>query len=407
MARARPGRGHLTVDRPPVRDRIDPLGSTCSTPAVSDLETPLLLTPGPLSTPPEVRAALARDWGSRDPAFVALSERVRARLVEILDVDTPHTAIPLQGSGTFAVEAMLQTFVPPGGKALVLVNGAYGRRMQDILRYAGRAFSTVERGETTPVTGEDVAAALAADPAVTHVLAVHCETTTGLLNPLADIAAATSAAGRKLLIDAMSAFGALPTPGPFEAVAASSNKCLEGVPGLGFVLCPTAAIEAQAGHARCLSLDLHAQWTRLQQDGQWRFTPPTHVLAGLDAALDVHRRQGGLAGRGARYRANCEVLVAGMRGLGFETLLPDALQAPIIVTFREPAHPNYSFSAFYDGLLHRGFAIYPGKLSEAPSFRVGCIGAVTPEDMQSFLRAVEATLAALGIDRLHPFEDTP
>ncbi len=366
--------------------------------AVSAPKTPLLLTPGPLSTPAEVRAALGRDWGSRDPAFVALSERVRSRLVDIVGARDAHTAVLLQGSGTFAVEAMLRTFVPAAGKALVLSNGAYGQRMAAILAAAGRAWAALERSETTPIRGADVARALAVDPEVTHVLAVQCETTTGLLNPVDEIAAATAQAGRRLLIDAMSAFGALPTPGPFDAVAASSNKCLEGVPGMGFVVCRRDVIATCEGQAGSLSLDLHDQWRRLEADGQWRFTPPTQVLAGLDAALDVYLAEGGQQAREARYRRSCEVLVTGMHALGFETLLPDADQAPIIVTFREPAHPNYDFRTFYDGLLERGFAIYPGKLSQARSFRVGCIGAVTPDDMQSFLQAVEATLSSLGID---------
>lgn len=360
-------------------------------------EGPLLLTPGPLSTPASVRAALGRDWGSRDPAFVALSESVRARLVGLVDDPEAHTAVLLQGSGTFAVEAMLQTFLPPGGKALVLVNGAYGRRVRAICAYAGRPHAALVRPERDPIDGPALREALDHDLDVTHVVAVHCETTTGLLNPLAELAEVTAQAGRRLLVDAMSAFGALPTPGPFDAVAASSNKCLEGAPGVGFVIARREALADCEGQASSLSLDLFAQWRRFEADGQWRFTPPTQVLAGLDAALTHHAAEGGTAARGARYAANAKVLIEGMRRLGFAPLLAPERQAPIIVTFREPADPRYTFDGFYAALLERGFAIYPGKLSEAPSFRVGCIGDVRPEDMGRFVAAVEAAMGALGV----------
>lgn len=361
---------------------------------------PLLLTPGPLTTAPAVREAMLRDWGSRDPAFIALTRRVRERLVALAGGEATHTAVPIQGSGTFAVEAMIGTFMPPDGKVLVLVNGAYGRRILRICACHGHAAAVLETPEDRPVASDAIAAALAADDAVTHVALVHCETTTGVLNPLAQIAAVVAGAGRRLLVDSMSAFGALPIDArttPFDALAASANKCLEGAPGLAFVICRTEALARCRGRSASLSLDLHDQWQALEATGQWRFTPPTHVLAALDRALEALAAEGGVAGRGARYRANCRLLVDGMRRLGFEPLLADDVQAPVIVTFRMPADPRFAFDAFYNGLRALGYVIYPGKLASAESFRIGCIGSIGEAEIRGALAAVAAVLAEMGV----------
>jgi 2-aminoethylphosphonate-pyruvate transaminase len=297
------------------------------------------------------------------------------------------------------VEAMLGTLVPRAGRLLVLVNGAYGQRMVKMARYHGREVVTLETPEDRP---NDVAAlkgALAADGAITHVAAVYCETTSGILNPIERIAAITAAAGRRLLIDAMSSFGALPLDArevSFDAVAASANKCLEGVPGVGFALVRERALRAAEGNAPALSLDLYDQWVSMERTGQWRFTPPTHVLAALDQALEEHEAEGGVAGRGTRYRANCRILIEGMRAQGFEPLLPDDLQAPIIVTFRLPADPRFVFDDFYDRLREKGYVIYPGKLTVAPSFRIGCIGRIGSDEMRGALAAIRATLAEMA-----------
>jgi 2-aminoethylphosphonate-pyruvate transaminase len=367
---------------------------------MTDARDLLLLTPGPLTTSATVKAAMTHDWGSRDAGFTALTRRIRERLVELAGGAATHVCVPVQGSGTFAVEAMIGTLVPKAGKLLVLVNGAYGQRAAKICERIGRPHADLEWAEDQPVDPACVAAMLKSDAAITHVFVVHCETTSGLLNPLAQVGAVVAAAGRRLLVDSMSAFGALPLDArevAFEAVAASANKCLEGVPGVGFVICRRAALAAAAGNAHSLSLDLHDQWTALEKNGQWRFTPPTHVLAAFDRALAEHAAEGGVAGRGARYRDNCRVLVEGMRALGFETLLPDRLQAPIIVTFRMPADPNFRFDAFYERLRDKGYVIYPGKLTAAESFRIGCIGRLGEAEMRGVLAAIEATMREMGV----------
>jgi 2-aminoethylphosphonate-pyruvate transaminase len=366
---------------------------------------PWLLTPGPLTTSRAVKEAMLHDWGSRDAEFIKLNARVREQLVELAGGQGTHVCVPLQGSGTFIVEAMIGTLVPRSGKLAVLVNGAYGTRMVRICEYLRRDCVALETPEDTPVAPAALDTALAADAAITHVVVVHCETTSGVLNPVEEIAAVTARRGRRLLVDAMSAFGALPLNAAvtqYDALVASSNKCLEGVPGVGFAIIRQTALETAKGQAPSLSFDLHDQWAAMVKTRQWRFTPPTHVLAALDQALAEHAAEGGVAGRGARYANNCRILVDGLRALGFETLLPDAIQAPIIVTVRMPADPKFNFESFYDRLSRRGYVIYPGKLTVADSFRIGCIGRLGENEMRGVLRAIGQILAEMGVTRCAP-----
>jgi 2-aminoethylphosphonate-pyruvate transaminase len=367
---------------------------------------PWLLTPGPLSTSHAVKAAMRRDWGSWDADFRAMTAAMRARLVAMLGAGgDAFTCVPMQGSGSFCVEAMLGTFVPRRGRALVLSNGAYGQRAARALAQMGREVAVLDKGDYLPPRGAEVAARLAADPAITHVVAIHCETSSGILNPLAEIAAATAAAGRRLLVDSMSAFGAVPVPPAeiaFDALVSSANKCIEGVPGFGFVLARREVLAGLAGNAHSLSLDLHAQWVEFEKSGQWRFTPPTHVVAAFLQALDEHAAEGGVAARGARYAANRDRLVAGMRGLGFETLLADRWLSPIITTFFCPADPAFRFPDFYDRMKAQGFILYPGKLTAVDSFRIGTIGRLDAAVIGAAVAAVADTLAAMGVAAAAP-----
>jgi len=368
-------------------------------PAATPTGDPWLLTPGPLTTAPEVKQAMLHDYGSRDTRFIDMNRRVRDRLAAIVG-GAGYTAVPLQGSGSFVVEAMIGTFVPADGKLLIAINGAYGQRIAKICKYYGLATTVVECAENKPVDPEAIDAALAADTTVTHVAVVHCETTTGILNPIKAVADVVARHGRRLLIDSMSAFGAIPIDAgeiAFDAVAASSNKCLEGVPGMGFCIARIDALEACEGNARSLVLDLYDQWRSMEKNGQWRFTPPVQVIAAFDEAISRFDAEGGVDGRGGRYADNCRKLISGMRALGFETLLPDELQAPIIVTFLTPADPAFDFQTFYDSLSDKGFVIYPGKLTVADTFRIGCIGDLGGAEIDAALAAIETTLGELGI----------
>ncbi len=364
---------------------------------------PILLTPGPLSTSRRTKEAMLRDWGSWDVDFNRITARIRESLVKIIHAESTHECVPLQGSGTFAVEAAIGTLVPKGGHVLVPVNGAYCQRIAKICQVLGRRLSTIDYAENAQVRAGDIERRLAADPSITHVALVHCETGTGILNPLEDVARAAAQHGKGLIVDAMSSFGAIDIDlrkYPLDAVIGASGKCLEGVPGMGFIVMRRALLEKCEGNSHSLAMDLHDQWQYMEKTTQWRFTPPTHVVAALDEAIRQFEDEGGQAARGARYARNCEQLVSGMQALGFQTFLPRAMQAPIIVTFHAPADPAYAFKRFYDEVKRRGYILYPGKLTQVETFRVGCMGHFGPDGMTGAVAAIADTVKAMGIKRI-------
>jgi 2-aminoethylphosphonate-pyruvate transaminase len=361
---------------------------------------PLLFTPGPLTTRLETRRAMLSDWGSRDPRFIAMTAELRRRLLAIAFGQQSHVAVPLQGSGTFVVEAAIGTLIRPTDVLLVLANGAYGERMAEIAQRIGRRVAVLRWREHRAVEPDVVERALAENSAITHVGLVHCETTTGLLNPLNEIAAIVARQRRGLVVDAMSSFGALPLDlraTPITALLASSNKCLESVPGIAFALVERTAIERAAGVAPSLSLDLHDQWRGFETNGQWRFTPPVQVVAALVESLYMLEVEGGPAARYAHYAANFRALSSGMARLGFRLLLDPAVQAPIIATYRFPEDPRFCFDSFYSMLAARGYVIYPGKLTHAESFRIGCIGDLERSDFEGLLEAISHVMAEMGV----------
>ena len=364
------------------------------------MKEPVLLTPGPLTTSSATKLAMVRDWGSRDTGFIEINRRVRAMLLDVVGLKESHVCVPLQGSGTFVVEAMLGTLVPKDGHVLVPLNGAYCKRIQRICGILGRKATVLEFEEREPVKPAAVDAALARDPSITHVALVHCETSTGVLNPLAEIAAVVARHKKSLLVDAMSSFAAVPIEGACDALVAASGKCLEGPPGMGFALIRKTVLEKCAGNSPSLVLDLHDQWVNMEKTAQWRFTPPTVIVAALHAALEQFVAEGGRAARGARYRRNCEVLIEGMTRLGFKLFLDPRHQAPVIVTFHAPSDPNYDFQKFYDRVREKGFVLYPGKLTQVDTLRVGCIGAIDEHVIRAAVHAIADTVAEQNI-RLH------
>jgi 2-aminoethylphosphonate-pyruvate transaminase len=315
-------------------------------------------------------------------------------LVDIVGGGDEYVCVPLQGSGTFSVEAAIGNFVPPEsreGKVLVPNNGAYCARIVKICKYLGRAVVDLVVPEDQPATAAIVEAALVADPSITHVAQVHCETGAGILNDLEGIARVCAQRGKGLIVDAMSSFGALPIDVktiPFDALVAASGKCLEGVPGMGFVIVKKRVIEGCAGSSHSLALDLYDQYVYMQKTTQWRYTPPTHVVAALRAAVDQYKEQGGQPVRLKRYAENCRTLIEGMQRLGFRPFLRPEFQAPIIVTFHAPTDATYNFKAFYAAVRARGYILYPGKLTAAETFRVGCIGAVDANEMRNVVTAI-------------------
>ncbi len=361
---------------------------------------PILLTPGPLTTSPVTRQSMLRDWGSWDTAFNRMTHSVCADLVEIVHGENDYVCVPLQGSGTFAVEAALGTLVPRDGRVLVPNNGAYCARIIKVLQRMGIAYVELPLREDEPVSAAAIEDAFNGDPRITHVAQVHLETSAGLLNPLDAIAAVCKRHGKCLIVDAMSSFGALPIDlrgSGIDALVSASGKCLEGVPGMGFVIVRRSVLEGCEGHSPSLALDLYDQFAYMQKTTQWRFTPPTHVVAALRTALDQFIAQGGQPARGARYASNCAALVDGMKALGFETFLPADAQAPVIVTFHAPRDPKWQFVQFYAAVREAGYILYPGKLTQVETFRVGCIGAIDTNEMHNAVAAIGRTLARLGI----------
>jgi 2-aminoethylphosphonate-pyruvate transaminase len=360
----------------------------------------ILLTPGPLTTTLRTKLAMLRDWGSWDADFNAITARLRERLLDIVHARDSHVVVPLQGSGTFSVEAAVATVTPRDAHILVPDNGAYCKRAGKLSQMMGRRVTLVPLAEDQPISAGEVQARLLADPSITHVILIHCETGTGVENPLAAIAQVCERLGKGLIVDAMSSFAALPIDARsirFDALVAASGKCLEGVPGMGFVFIRKAVLDACAGRSHSLAMDLHDQHAYMEKTGQWRFTPPTHVVAALDEAVAQFVEEGGQPARLARYQANARALVDGMAVLGFRTFLKPEVQAPIIHTFHAPADARYDFKRFYAGAKQRGFVLYPGKLTQIETFRVGCIGAIGPNEMRQAVLAVAETLGEMGI----------
>jgi 2-aminoethylphosphonate-pyruvate transaminase len=359
---------------------------------------PYLLTPGPLTTSSATKQSMLRDWGSWDSDFNQITGRVRERLLAIVHAAATHECVPLQGSGTFSVEAAIGTLVPRTGHVLVPQNGAYCQRIARICRVLGRNVSTIDYAEDAAVRAEDVDRALAANPGITHVALVHCETSAGILNPLQAVADVVARHGRSLIVDAMSSFGALEIDArktPFDAVVAASGKCLEGPPGMAFVIIRRSVLERAEGNSHSLAMDLYDQWVYMQKTTQWRYTPPTHVVAAFDSAIDQYLREGGRAARGARYAENCRTLIDGLARHGLRSFLPAEIQAPIIVTFHAPRVPHYQFKTFYDAVKARGYILYPGKLTTLETFRVGCMGQLGERGMAGAVDAVAEVLAEL------------
>ncbi len=360
----------------------------------------ILLTPGPLTTTLRTKLAMLRDWGSWDGDFNEVTARVRRSLLKVVHAEASHVAVPLQGSGTFSVEAAVATLVPRDGHVLVLDNGAYCKRAARLTALMGRQCTVLEFDEATRVSAATLDDKLSADRTITHVVLIHCETGAGVWNPLEAVAEVCARHGKGLIVDAMSSFGALPIDARetrFDALIAASGKCLEGVPGMGFVIVRKQALEACAGRSQSLAMDLHDQYVYMERTGQWRFTPPTHVVVALAEAIAQFEAEGGQPARLARYTSNYQTLIHGMARLGFMPFLDPAIQAPIIVTFHAPGDARYEFKAFYSAARQCGFILYPGKLTQLETFRVGCIGAIGPTEMEQAVQAVALALENMGI----------
>jgi 2-aminoethylphosphonate-pyruvate transaminase len=360
----------------------------------------ILLTPGPLTTTLRTKLAMLKDWGSWDSSFNEVTAKVRASLLEILHATDSHVVVPLQGSGTFSVEAAVATIVPRDGHVLILDNGAYCKRAAKLTLMMGRRCTTVSFSDNEAVSALVAKKHIEADSSITHVLMIHCETGAGVLNPLEEIAHLCGDKKVGLIIDAMSSFAALPIDArttQFDALIAASGKCLEGVPGMGFVFIRKTILAGCEGQSQSLAMDLFDQHQYMKKTGQWRFTPPTHVVVALAEAIAQFEESGGQPARLLRYTNNYQALISGMKALGFEPFLDPKIQAPIIVTFLAPADTRYEFKKFYETARKHGFILYPGKLTQIETFRVGCIGAIGTQEIEQAVHAIALTMQDLNI----------
>jgi 2-aminoethylphosphonate-pyruvate transaminase len=360
----------------------------------------LLFTPGPLTTSKTVKEAMLHDFGSRDTTFVNLIKEIRTQLPLLGNVskETGYETVIMQGSGTFGVESVISSAVPKSGKLLIAINGAYGHRIATMAKIHQIPFSTIVRGEDQLITPQDIEAELAQNT-YTHLAVIHCETTSGVINPVTEIGAVAAKHNLTYIVDSMSAFGAVPVDigkAQIHFLVSSSNKCIEGVPGFSFIIANTEKLQLCKGVADTLTLDLHAQWVALEKDGQFRFTPPTHALLAFRQALRELEQEGGVAARSKRYQQNCQVLADGMKAQGFQDYLPENVRGYIINTYLYPQSPKFNFTEFYNQLNNRGFVIYPGKLTQADCFRVGNIGRIHVSDIQALLKAIAEVKAEMG-----------
>jgi 2-aminoethylphosphonate-pyruvate transaminase len=363
----------------------------------------LLLTPGPVSVSRTTKQVMLYDRPSGDVEFQDDVTRARDYLVSLVGGQGSYSAVPLPGSATYANEAVIATLVPRGGKVLIHSNGVYGDRLVEICAARGVPCAVLRTQPFTPATADQLEAALEADHAITHVFVVHCETSTGVLNPLEPVAAACRRHSKGMLIDAVASFGAVPIDARelgFQAVTLSSNKCMQGVPGVGWAVVQNHALESSKGNSDSLTLDLWDQNQHMERTGGFRFTPPTQVVAAFAQACREHAAEGGTQARLERYARNWRRLVDGMRQMGFVTVVPDSFASPIVATFREPEHPRFSFPALFQGMKRRGFIIFPGRLALANTFRIGCMGDVTEADIAEAMDALAATMEEMGIDEL-------
>ncbi len=361
-----------------------------------------LFTPGPLTTSQTVKQAMLRDLGSRDIEFIGLVQEIRNELLNIAGVSQSggYECVLVQGSGTFGIEAVMTCAIPRNGKWLIVMNGAYGQRMQKIADVHGIPTAILSYDEDQYICAADVERVLSNDPSISAVAVVHCETTTGIMNPIEEVGAVVRKHKRIYFVDSMSAFGA--TQFDFQAceidyLVSSANKCIEGVPGFSFCIARRSALEQTAGWSRTLSLDLYEQWRGLEKSGQFRFTPPTHTMLAFRQAIAELKMEGGVPGREKRYQANCATLLEGMRNLAIEEYLATEKQGHIITSFLFPDDRNFNFEIFYEKLNDRGFVIYPGKVSNANCFRIGNIGRIFKSDVAALVSAIEIVLKEMGV----------
>ncbi len=354
-------------------------------------KSPLLFTPGPLTTSLDTKKSMLVDMGSWDDDFNKVTSIIRSKVIKVVNGNKSYTCVPLQGSGSFGIEAMIINFISKKDKILILINGSYGERIKKICDYHKIKNIPFVWKENEELDIKKLQKKLQSDKSIKNLAFVHCETSTGIINPINEVNNLCKKLNVNLFIDAMSTFGALTIDSnkiKFKALVASSNKCIEGVPGISFCISRTNDLIKSKGNSDNLCMDLYDQWKYMKETGRWRYTPPTHVVIAFLQALKEFEKEGGLKKRYQKYKKNRDVLIKEMNNIGFKCLLEDRLQSPIIVTFISPKDKKFIFSKFYKFLKLNNFIIYPGKMTNIETFRIGCIGQIKPNDIKNLVKSI-------------------
>ena len=370
---------------------------------VKKIKKKLLFTPGPLTTSDFTKKSMLIDLGSRDREFIRINKLLFFDILKLAHIKSGYVCLPIQGSGTFSLEATFSTLLNKKSKILILTNGIYGNRLINICKKIGKKFLILKFNEDEFMSIEKIEKILLENKSISHISLVHCETSSGILNPLYEISQICKKYKKKLIVDAMSSFGGIEInfqKNYIDALISSSNKCLEGIPGFSFSIIKKTSLSKAKNNANSLSLDLFDQWKGFIKNGQWRFTPPTHSIIALTAAIEQLKKEGGIKNRNKRYKKNYITLINGMRKLGFECFLSDDLHSPIIVSFLMPGNKNFNFNFFYNNLSKLGFLIYPGSVTKNKTFRIGCIGNINYLHINKLLNAIYKTLLKMQIKHL-------
>ena len=356
-----------------------------------------LLTPGPLTTSRTVKEEMLVDHCTWDNDYKQITQQIRADLLELAGVSPEeYSAVLMQGSGTFGVESAITSSVGKDGKLLILANGAYGERQEDICKHAGIRCRIQHFHYNETPDAETVKTILDEDPEITHISMVHMETTSGILNDIESIGKISKTYGKVFIVDAMSSFGGMVIPVAdwnIDFLISSANKCIQGVPGFSFIIAKISELEKCKGKAVSLSLDLYDQWKGMY-DGKWRFTSPTHVVLAFAQAIRELKAEGGIPARNKRYTENNKYLISEMEKLGYKTYIDKDHQGMVITTFFYPENCGYTFKEMYEYIKERGYAIYPGKVTEAETFRIGNIGEIYHEDIEKLIAIFRDFLAS-------------
>jgi len=362
----------------------------------------ILLNPGPATTTDTVKnSLLVPDICPREKEFGELMKRVMKKLVDVIHGGPEYTSVIFTGSGTAAIEACITSVVPHDKKIFIINNGAYGKRMVQIAKINKIDCIHYEEAVNKEINLNSIESFLKQNKReISHLAIVHHETTTGMLNPVNEICKISNSFGIECIVDAMSSYAGIPInikEMNADFLISSSNKCIQGMAGLSFVISRVSSLDKLNNiPPRSLYLDLLGQFQSLKKTNQMRFTPAVQIFYALEQALNEYFEETAIR-RYERYKNSYDVLIRGLKDLGFKLYLPDHLHSKLLTTIYEPTNSAYSFNEMHDYLYEKGYTIYPGKCNNENTFRIANIGQIDQTDIIGFIEKLEAYLIKYGI----------